>query len=262
MSVRVAVARWPEERLQSADTEALVYVSSLRGTDDQLQRAIETLSRVERERHALYANEVVARRYAIGRATTRAILGHHLGIDPPIVPLRHEPQGKPVLARRDAPGPQLWFSVAHCDDIQLVALSTTSDVGVDVERSRAIEHWERVADRVLDPVERRQLTESVAAGQDAGAAFLRLWCRVEAELKAIGCGIQGLDAHRAGVRPAGYRVRDLNSLPLPSDLAVSGRRYQAAVALCAPRADSVRASHVAAAEQTIPVISPATASMA
>jgi 4'-phosphopantetheinyl transferase len=262
VTVRVAVARWPEERIQVGDVEALVYVSSLRDAGGHLQTAIETLSRVERERHALYANEIVARRYAIGRSTTRAILGHHLGMDPASIPLRHEPQGKPVLAERDASAARLWFSVAHSDDIQLVALSATCDVGVDVERSRAIEHWERVADRVLDPLERRQLAQSVEAGEDAGAAFLRLWCRVEAELKAIGCGIQGLEAHRAGVRPAGYRVRDLHALPLPSDLAAAGRQYQAAVALCAPRTESLRASHAAAAQQRMPAISPATASTA
>jgi 4'-phosphopantetheinyl transferase len=261
MSLRVAAVRWPDDGVPLSDGDALVYTSSLRASEAELHLALRTLSEAERERHASYANGVVARRYAIGRATTRAILGRHLSIDPAAVPLRQERYGKPVLARGVAPA-ALWFSVAHSDDLQLVALSAAGDVGVDVERSRAIAHWERVAERVLDPAERRQLARAIEAGQEAGPAFLRHWCRVEAELKAIGCGIQGLDAHREGARPAGHRVCDLTELPLPTELVAAGRRYHAAVALCTPRGESLRPSGSATAHATAPVARPATASTA
>jgi hypothetical protein len=115
-------------------------------------------------------------------------------------------------------------------------------VGVDVERVRAIEQWERVAGRVLDPAELRQLQADVARGADPGAAFLGHWCRVEAELKAIGCGIVGLEAHRAGRRPLGLRVADLRELPVPGELVAGGARYRAAIALGAPGVVGARQS--------------------
>ena len=167
--------------------------------------------------------------------------------------------GKPALAGALACRP-LWFSVAHCEDLLAVALSRGWDVGVDVERARAIEQWERLADRVLAPAERAQLQRAVDLGEDPGRNFLRHWCRVEAELKAIGCGIVGLEDHRAGRRPLGLRVVDLDALPLPATIASSGVRYQAALALCAPGVESARQSVLANAHATTPTIPPTRAS--
>ena len=166
--------------------------------------------------------------------------------------------GKPALVRHAAKAP-LWFSVAHCDDLLLVALSRDGEVGVDVERTRPIDCWERVADRTLDPAERGQLLRAVERGEAADQVFLRHWCRVEAELKAIGCGIQGIEAHRAGERPAGLRVADLHDLPLPNELVATGVRYQAAVALCDP-GESARQTTRAASQQSTPTAAPARAS--
>ena len=98
--------------------------------------------------------------------------------------------------------------------------------------------------------------------EDAGTAFLRQWCRVEAELKAIGCGIAGLEDHRAGKRPLGLRLRDLADIPLPAPVAATGARYQAALALCAPGVESARQSALAASQEATPTMSPARASTA
>ena len=160
----------------------------------------------------------------------------------------------------------LWFSVAHCDDLLLVALSREGEVGVDVERTRSIDCWERVADRTLAPDERADLLRAVERGDDPGRVFLRHWCRVEAELKAIGCGIAGLEAHLAGTRPRGLRLADLPELPLPPCVANGGMRYQAAVALCAPVSISalddeiMRQATLEMPKVDSPVMSPARAS--
>ncbi len=243
-ALRVVVARWPAaevpERLGACD--ALVFVASLHGHAARQRAAEAVLSAPERVRYEAYGNPVVARRFAIGRAALREVVGAALDVAPSDVPLRDGAHGKPVLGR--AAARSLWFSVAHCEELLLIALSRCSDVGVDVERVRAIEHWERVAERVLDPFELRQLRHDVAAGEDAGVAFLGHWCRVEAELKAIGCGIAGLEAHRAGRRPLGLRVADLRALPVPRELMTGDVRYRAAIALCAPGLDGARQANL------------------
>jgi phosphopantetheinyl transferase len=260
-TLRLHLLAWPAEDLSArlATHDAVVVSASLLASDAELDRVLGVLEGEERVRFATYTNAVVARRFAIARGTVREVLGSVLGLDPSAVPLHHGLHGKPALARGAGLRP-LWFSVAHCEDLVLVAVSRTMDVGVDLERARSIEQWERVADRVLDPAERAQLRDAVEAGHDAGTAFLRHWCRVEAELKAIGCGIAGLEAHRAGKRPLGLRLADLPELPLPADVAATGARYQAAVALCAPGVDSARQSVVAPSHAITPTISPATAS--
>jgi phosphopantetheinyl transferase len=240
-ALRPALVAWPAPDVGAhlSGHDVLVCTVSLLATEQEAARLRSLLSPAEAERHASYTNDIVARRFAVGRGRLREVLGTALSVAPAQVPLRDGIHGKPALACGAVARP-LWFSVAHCDELQLVALSRSADVGVDLERARAIEQWERLGDRVLDPVERAQLQRAVDAGEDAGRAFLRHWCRVEAELKAIGCGIAGLEAHRAGKRPFGLRLADLHELPLPADIAAAGGRYQAAVALCAPRVESAK----------------------
>lgn len=258
-SLRARVMRWPSaDAARIGDADVKVYTASLLADDALLDRAVGMLSTLERQRFSGYSNGVVARRFAVGRAMLREMLGALQGTLPNMVRLAEGEFGKPALLRVSGTLP-LWFSVAHCDDLLLVALSRVGEVGVDVERTRAIDSWERVADRTLAPSERAQLVRAVERGEDADQVFLRHWCRVEAELKAIGRGIHGLEAHRAGERPAGLRVADLTKLPLPSELAASGARYQAAVALCSP-SGSVRQAARAANQQSAPTAAPARAS--
>ena len=260
--MRLSVVAWPVADVSArlASHDAVVCATTLHASGAQLARALPLLTPEERTRHEAYTNGVVARRFAVGRVMVREILGCALGMAPGCVPLREGLHGKPALAR--SVSRPLWFSVAHCEDVLLVALSRTADIGIDVERARCIEQWERVADRVLDPAERAHLQRAVDAGEDAGTAFLRHWCRVEAELKAIGCGIAGLEDHRAGKRPLGLRLAELNDLPLPTALTASGVRFQAAVALCAPRVEGARQSTLASSTAARPTIPPARASTA
>jgi 4'-phosphopantetheinyl transferase len=260
-AIRLAIHRWPvpDAAAGLADRDVAIYCASLLADDAAVERLAAQLAPDEQARFASFTNVVVARRFAVARATLREILGGVLKLAPSAVPIRHGLHGKPALARGVGPR-HVWFSVAHCEDLALVALSRCADVGIDVERSRSIEQWERVADRVLDPVERAQLRRAVDGGDDAGPAFLRHWCRVEAELKAIGCGIAGLEAHRAGKRPLGFRWSDIGTLPVPPDLESSGARYQAAVALCAPGVESARHTAVAVSHDSAPTIKPASAS--
>jgi 4'-phosphopantetheinyl transferase len=261
--VRWTAVDWPvadvSARLVSQD--AVVCVAPLHAKDAELARAKRVLCGRERDRLASYTNGVVARRFTMGRALLREVIGCALGMAPDAVPLQEGLHGKPALAGALMSRP-LWFSVAHCEELFVVALSRTSDLGVDVERARSIEQWERVADRVLAPAERAQLQEAVDRGEESGHAFLRYWCRVEAELKAIGCGIVGLDDHRAGRRPLGLRVIDLDPLPLPASVAAGKARYQAALALCAPGVESARQSVLATPQLARPTIPPARASTA
>lgn len=265
MSIRLQHLRWPGDvgALMNA-CDAMVCTASLAMCPSDVAESMGVLNALERTRFAAYTNDIVARRFLAGRRALREMLASVLGMSPREVPLREGLHGKPYLAA-GTPG-SVWFSVSHCDDLLVVAVSRTADVGVDVERCRAFEHWSRVADRVLDPHERRQLDLAVARGDDPSEAFLRHWCRVEAELKAVGCGIQGLDAHRAGMRPRGLRLADVDTLALPPDVAASGARYQAAVALCVPGStyettiDSLRQTASATRQASQPTTSPARAS--
>ena len=262
-ALRVEFALWPHENLvaQLAGPEVLVCSASLRGDADEVSRALGVLSTLERERFDGYENSHVARRFALGRLRLREMLGALLSLSPGMVPIQIGLHGKPALARV-AQQSGLRFSVAHCDELLLVAFSRLGDVGIDVERVRPIERWARVADRVFGPAERAAMGREIASGEDPSSVLFRFWCRGEAELKAIGCGISGLGAHRDGWHPAGLRVAELATVPLPADLADDDARYEAAVALCAPRDPNTFRTPTDAPQQRPPRITPTSASTA
>jgi 4'-phosphopantetheinyl transferase len=261
--LRVGFAVWPHERLAAyvARNEVLVCSASLAPDGDAVTQALAVLDSTERERFDRYENAAVARRFAVGRLRLREMLAALLAIPPRAVPIQIGVHGKPALAR----GLQrsgVRFSVAHCEELMLVALSRAGEVGIDVERVRPIERWARVADRVFNPAERAAIGREIARGDEPSAVLLRFWCRGEAELKAIGSGISGLSAHQEGWHPSGLRVAELASVPLPSAFASEGAQYQAAVALCAAREANASRSPAEASQLRPPRITPTSASTA
>jgi len=262
-ALQVGFAVWPHARLAAlvARHEVLVCSAPLAADEHALAGAIAVLHPAERERFDHYENAAVARRFAVGRLRLREMLGALLAIPPRAVPIQIGVHGKPALAR----GLQrsgVRFSVAHCDELMLVALSRAGDVGIDVERVRPIERWARVADRVFNRAERAEIGREIASGDEPSAVLLRFWCRGEAELKAIGSGISGLSAHREGWHPSGMRVAELSTVPLPSALESEGVQYQAAVALWTPREASGSRSPADTAQARPPRITPTSASTA
>ena len=260
--LRVGFAAWPNGSLPQlvARNEVVVCSASLAGGDDVVSHALTVLDAEERLRFERYGNTDVARHFAIGRLRLREMLATLLAIPASAVPIQLGIHGKPALAR----GLQrsgLRFSVAHCDELLLVALSRVGEVGIDVERVRPIERWARVADRVFGPTERAAVRREIDEGEDPSSVLLRFWCRGEAELKAIGSGILGLNAHREGWHPAGLRVMELSTVVLPDELRSEGAQYQAAVALCESRdASGSRAAETSQARP--PRITPTSASTA
>jgi phosphopantetheinyl transferase len=110
------------------------------------------------------------------------VLARYTGDDADSLILEPTPQGKPVL-----PGSQLRFNLAHSGEVALVAVARDRDVGVDVERVREdADRWALV-DHALTAGERRQLQRVAPAGR--AHAFLSMWTKKEALLKAAGVGL-------------------------------------------------------------------------
>jgi 4'-phosphopantetheinyl transferase len=83
----------------------------------------------------------------------------------------------------------LHFNLAHSAELALVAMSHGCEVGVDVERFRAVGHWEEIASRYFHEAESRAIRNSVH--EERARMFLRCWTAKEAVLKALGVGLSG-----------------------------------------------------------------------
>jgi 4'-phosphopantetheinyl transferase len=111
-----------------------------------------------------------------------AVLARYLGLSQSSVVLWRSRAGKPEL--HDS---ALRVSLAHSGDVALVAVASRREVGVDVEPLRAgTETWS-LSSHALTDAERAQLDALPTSRRSE--AFLWMWTRKEALLKAVGVGL-------------------------------------------------------------------------
>lgn len=169
--------------------------------------------RAERLRDPLHAA-----RFVVARGAVRVVLGAYHGLPPAALHFQYGADGKPGLGAEDAPR----FNVSHSEDLALLAVSRTRELGVDVERLRAVDGSDDIVRGFFTARERQTLARR-GRGRRA-RTFLRWWTRKEAYLKAIGRGLalplHELDVSRGAARSmaaalpaasdgAGWSMRDL-----------------------------------------------------
>jgi 4'-phosphopantetheinyl transferase len=147
------------------------------------------------------------------------------------------PGGKPELAAIDgASSPQSpRFNVTHSDELALVALNLTLEVGIDLERRRRISQADRIVETYFTEAERVHFASLAEPARDE--AFIRGWTRKEAILKAQGVGLAGLATGYETMFGSGELSQHFTpAFPLPSVggwtlwEAVPGEGYVAALA--------------------------------
>jgi 4'-phosphopantetheinyl transferase len=136
-------------------------------------------------------------RWVVARASLRRILGGCLGRDPREIELRPGTNEKPEFV---VPGdvPQAHFNLSHSGGMVLIAVAR-APVGVDVEQARNLPDLPAVARHVL----RAEEVARFEALPDTGRteAFLSIWTRKEAYLKARGRGLGGIRRVSVSVSP-------------------------------------------------------------
>jgi 4'-phosphopantetheinyl transferase len=156
-----------------------------RGWED-LHALRQVLSPDERERMDRFYLEPDRRRYLVGRAVLRKLLGRSLEISPDTLRFTYSAYGRPALAA-DFAHTRLQFSVSHSGDLVLIAVALGRAVGVDVERIRTDIAVDEIAARFFSAHEQRTLAR-LAAGRQR-EAFFACWTRKEAYIKARGDGL-------------------------------------------------------------------------
>jgi 4'-phosphopantetheinyl transferase len=173
-----------------------------------LQRAAREPAALTGEEHRV-AGAIQSRRararYVAGRTLLRRRLGRLLGRDPLAVAIVEGPDGKPALAE-----PVLSFNLSHAGELILIAIARPRRLGVDVEEIRPDFEARAVADELLDPADRDEVTRGAA--REGARAFFRYWTRYEAVIKARGDGLVVPLRGFAEVA-TGFHVRELDVTP-------------------------------------------------
>lgn len=124
--------------------------------------------------------------FRVTRAALRHILAAYLQEAPHQVEIIRLPMGKPAVPPRNGKG-CLSFNVSHTEEFAAIAVSSSREVGIDVEtRNRKLDVL-GMAERFFAPEEAEEL--AATAEPLRLEAFLRYWSRKEALLKAQGRGL-------------------------------------------------------------------------
>jgi 4'-phosphopantetheinyl transferase len=156
-----------------------------------LARAVTT---AELGRASQFATPLLRHRALSTRATLRCLIAAYLQHPPHDIELSTGAHGKPVLASRHASA--LQFNLSHTDSHLLIAVTDNRRVGVDIERRRPMPEWRELARRVLA---QEEIDSLLQMGEGGAMAFIDVWTRKEACIKATGEGL----------------MRDLRSFTLP-----------------------------------------------
>jgi 4'-phosphopantetheinyl transferase len=156
----------------------------------------DTLDEAQRQRAARFKFDADRRRHVAAHAAERAALAQSNPSAAARLRLTTGPQGKP-----EAVDAALGHNLSHSHDVGLLVVGSAAvGWGVDVECLREVDDVEGVAQRVFTPREFQQWSRTPAP--DAMRAFLQLWTRKEACLKAIGSGFSVEPARfEAGLEP-------------------------------------------------------------
>lgn len=166
------------------------------------------LSAAERAQAGRFAFEADRRRCLAAHVGLRRLLGQALQRAPADLVIERAALGKPRLAMAACE-----FNLSHCGDTAAVAIGARP-LGVDIERLRAVDDLDALAERCFTPGERRELG---AAGERRAESFLQGWTRKEACLKAVGCGLS--------LEPATFET-GLAAVPAIVVLAWDGRLHR------------------------------------
>jgi 4'-phosphopantetheinyl transferase len=163
-----------------------VWVSSLEASDVSLTSYKRLLSRPELDRAARFHFDQHRNRFIIAHGWLRQLLSQYLSIPPATLEFHRGAHGKPALAGSGS-ATRLEFSLAHSEQMSLIAVAHGIRVGVDLERIRELADAQELVDRFFSNREAAQF-QSLSEEQKR-LAFFNLWTRKEAWLKATGEGI-------------------------------------------------------------------------
>lgn len=171
--------------LKPADGEVHVFSAPLDIPAERVDELASWLSHDEWQRASRFHLERDRRRFVAGRGMLREILTALLGINPRTLAFFYGESGKPQIAA-PAAARSLHFNLAHSDSIAVYAIAKHA-LGVDVERIRAMDDAEQIAERFFSP--REKLCFMALPAEQRAEGFFNCWTRKEAYLKAIGSGL-------------------------------------------------------------------------
>ncbi len=155
------------------------------------------LSDDERARAARFHFDRDRIAYTIARGALRTLAGRYLGRPPGALGFGYHAKGKPYLLAPD--GEWLRFNVSHSGEVAVIGFAPHGEIGVDVERRRAMSDLASLAHTSFSPDEYARFC--ALPSHEREAAFFRCWSRKEAFIKLTGEGVSQLADFDVSLEP-------------------------------------------------------------
>ena len=220
----------------------IAWFVRLDATVEQVAAWRNLLSGEERSRAEAFLLDEHRRDYITAHAAMRQVLGQRLGIPAAAVMFKGRDgnglggsTAKPELDWEQMPGlpkSALRFNLSHTDGAALIGVSEGRELGVDIERHRAMDDLKAMALSVMS-VDEQSLWGNLPENAWL-SAFFHVWTRKESYLKAIGRGLyrslQQVTVHVSAERlDEGHPVLDeggigtwsVQDLPVPPGFSAS-----------------------------------------
>jgi 4'-phosphopantetheinyl transferase len=166
-----------------------IWILKVTGAEDAYPRFESLLHSDEKDRADRYRFAVDRQRYVVARGSLRLVLGGYVGAGPSTLEIRNAgglPNGKPALiAARGASA--ISFNVSHSGAYALIGVTSTGEVGVDLEEIRQNWAFEDLMPRFYTEPERAWVAHLPEGERRRG--FYRVWTAKEAILKCAGVGL-------------------------------------------------------------------------
>ena len=170
---------------QLASDEVHIWCASLDVSPETSARLCATLTPDERTRSARFQFERDRQRFIVARGVLRYLLGRYLQTQPNQISFVYNAFGKPDLSPEFAN--RLKFNLSHSVGLALIAIAAASNVGVDLEYTRAQSDYVDIARHFFSAAEVDYLTR--LPSQHCAETFFSCWTKKEAYLKACGEGL-------------------------------------------------------------------------
>lgn len=170
--------------------ELQIYQARLDISPIEVDRLWRFLSEDERSRANQFKRAHLKRNFVAARGNLRELLARWLGCEPQEIRFNYSDRGKPYLQNL-SPFEEIYFNLAHSQDLALYVLSRHSAVGIDLEYINPNCDVMGIAGRYFLPSEQK-IISALGDRQQQQLAFYRLWTLKEAYGKATGQGIVNL----------------------------------------------------------------------
>ena len=176
---------WDDASLPDSCSEG-VHIWATRLHVNGILDSISYLSKTEMARADRQIFPANRQRFITSHVFLRRVLARYTRISPAEIEFDYGTHGKPELANTMR-SPGLHFNLSHCDRLAILAVTSKSTVGADVETVRPLPDYKEIAERFFRQREYASLMALSAI--ERPKAFFRCWTRKEAVMKAVGMGL-------------------------------------------------------------------------